>query len=257
MSSLYQELLPKGGGVITLVGGGGKTTLMFRLAAELASIEEMVLTTTTTKIFEPSKKQSAHIVVSEAPEEVLRKSAALLHHSPHVTAARERLVSLGKLAGFEPAVIKTFMEKGPFRWILVEGDGAARKPLKAPAEHEPVIPECSTCVIAVVGLDVIGQPLDDRWVFRAELYSNMTGIPLGSPVTEGSVTRVILDDSGLMKGCPPEARRIVFLNKAEGERRLSSGKIVATLLKEQGRGKLDKVLIGSAEKGSVMSMTDV
>lgn len=243
--------------MITLVGGGGKTTLMFRLAVELASSEETVLTTTTTKIFEPSQEQSAHIVVSEAPEEVLRKSAALLHHSPHVTAARERLVSNGKLAGFEPSAIETFMKKGPFRWILVEGDGAARKPLKAPAEHEPVIPECSTCVIAVVGLDVIGQALDDLWVFRAELYSNVTGIPLGSPVTEGSVTRVILDDNGLMKGCPPEARRIVFLNKAEEEGRLSSGKIVAGLLKEQGRGKLDKVLIGSAEKGSVMSMTQV
>ena len=243
--------------MITLVGGGGKTTLMFRLAVELASREETVLTTTTTKIFEPSQEQSAHIVVSETPEEMLRKSATLLHHSPHVTAARERLVPNGKLAGFEPSAIETFMKKGRFRWILVEADGAAHKPLKAPAEHEPVIPECSTCVIAVVGLDVIGQPLDDRWVFRAELYSSLTGIPPGSPVTELSVTRAILDDSGLMKGCPPDAERIVFLNKAEGEGRLSSGKIVAALLKEQGRGRLDKVLIGSAEKGSLLSMTDV
>ena len=243
--------------MITLVGAGGKTTLMFRLAAELASREETVLTTTTTKIFEPSQEQSTHIVVSKAPEEVLRKSAALLHHSPHVTAARERLVSNGKLAGFESSAIETFMNKGPFRWILVEGDGAARKPLKAPAEHEPVIPECSTCVIAAVGLDAIGQPLDDRWVFRAELYSNVTGVSLGSPITELSVTKIILDDNGLMKGCPPDAKRIVFLNKAEGQGRLSSGKILAGLLKERGRGRLDKVLIGSAEKGSVVSMTDV
>ena len=256
MTSLHEELLPEGGGVISLVGGGGKTTLMFRLAAELAHIEETVLTTTTTKIFEPSEEQSAHIIVSEDPEEVLRNSAAFLRHTAHITAARERLVSKGKLAGFKPSTIEFFMKKGGFRWVLVEADGAARKPIKAPAEHEPVIPECSTCVIAVVGLDAIGKPLDDRWVFRPQFYSQVTGISLGSPVTERSVAAVILADKGLMKGCPPDAKRMVFLNKAEGEERLAAGGIVASLLKKEGKGKIDRILIGSAEEGTLLTISE-
>ena len=256
MKSLQEELLPKGGGVLSLVGGGGKTTLMFRLAAELARIEETVLTTTTTKIFEPTKEQSVHVIVSEDPEEVLRKSAAFLHHTTHITAARERLVSKGKLAGFEPSTIDFFMKKGGFKWILVEADGAFRKPIKAPAEHEPVIPECSTCVIAVVGLDAIGKPLDERWVFRHQIYSRVTGASLGSPVTERSVASVILADRGLMKGCPPDATRMVFLNKAEGEERLAAGERVVSLLKKEGKGKIDRILIGSAEEGKLLTISE-
>lgn len=241
--------------MISLVGGGGKTTLMFRLAAELAQIEETVLTTTTTKIFEPSEEQSAHIIVSEDPEEVLRNSAEFLRHTAHITAARERLVSMGKLAGFEPSTIEFFMKKGGFQWIIVEADGAARKPIKAPAQHEPVIPECSRCVIAVVGLDAIGKPLDDRWVFRPRLYSQVTGVSLGWPVTERSVAAVILADKGLMKGSPPDAKRIVFLNKAEGEERLVAGEKISTLLVKEGKGKIDRVLIGSAKNGTLMNIS--
>ena len=254
VTSLHEELLPKGGGVISLVGGGGKTTLMFRLAAELAHIENTVLTTTTTKIFEPSEDESGFTIVSENPEEVLRKSAAFLRHTAHITAARERLVSKGKLVGFESPIIEYFMKNGGFQWILVEADGAAQKPVKAPAEHEPVISECSTCVIAVVGLDAIGKPLDDRWVFRPRLYSRVTGVSLGSPVTERSVASVILADNGLMKGCPPGAKRMVFLNKAEGEERLAAGERIASLLEKEGKGKIDRILIGSLEEGTLLTI---
>ena len=256
MTTLHEELLPEGGGVISLVGGGGKTTLMFRLAAELAHIENTVLTTTTTKIFEPSKDESAYIIVSEDPEEVLSISETLLSHTTHITAARERLVSKKKLAGFEPSAVEYFMKKGGFQWVLVEADGAARKPIKAPAEHEPVIPECSTCVIAVVGLDAIGKPLDDRWVFRPRLYSRVTGVSLGAPVTERSVASVILADNGLMKGCPPGAKQMVFLNKAEREERLAAGRRVASLLKKEGKGKIARILIGSAEEGTLRTISE-
>ncbi|MBN1832672.1 MAG: putative selenium-dependent hydroxylase accessory protein YqeC [Deltaproteobacteria bacterium] len=254
VTSFHEELFPKGSGVISLVGGGGKTTLMFRLAAELARNKETVLTTTTTKIFEPTEEQSTRVIVSEDPDEVLRNSAELLHHTAHITAARERLVSMGKLSGFESVTIEFFMKKGGFQWVLVEADGAARKPIKAPAEHEPVIPECSSCVIAVIGLDAIGKPLDDRWVFRPRLYSQVTGISIGSPVTERSVASVIMADRGLMKGCPPDARRLVFLNKAEGEERLAAGQKVASFLKKEGKGKIDRILIGSAEEGRLRTI---
>jgi probable selenium-dependent hydroxylase accessory protein YqeC len=255
MTSFHEELLPEEGGVISLVGGGGKTTLMFRLAAELAHIGETVLTTTTTKIFEPSEEESSHVIVSKDPKEVLRNSALFLRHTAHITAARERLVSKGKLAGFKPSDIEFFMKKGGFKWILVEADGAFRKPIKAPAEHEPVIPECSMCAIAVVGLDAIGKSLDDRWVFRPRLYSQVTGLSLGSPVTERSVASVILADKGLLKGCPPGAKRRVFLNKAEREERLAAGEVVASLLRKEGKGKIDRILIGSAEEGRLLTMS--
>ena len=43
--------------------------------------------------------------------------------------------------------------------VLIEADGAKRRPLKVPAEHEPVIPEMTTHVLSVYGLDSIGKKI--------------------------------------------------------------------------------------------------
>ncbi|UCD58369.1 MAG: putative selenium-dependent hydroxylase accessory protein YqeC [Candidatus Hydrogenedentota bacterium] len=236
------------GGVLSLVGAGGKTTFMLSLARELAAAGNTVLTTTTTKILMPAKEQSTSMVISADPVQVIAKAGNLLHRYRHITAAREHLASQGKLAGFEPDVINRLWETKMFRWILVEADGAAQRPLKAPASHEPVIPPCSTLIVAVVGLDVIGKSLDDRWVFRSQLYSQMTGVPPGSPVTERSVATMILHDKGLMKGCPSDARRYVLLNKAEDEHTFRAGRRIGSLLWQDGKGRLEKVLIGSMGK---------
>ena len=42
--------------------------------------------------------------------------------------------------------------------VIAEADGARLRPLKAPAEHEPVIPPAADAVVAVAGLDSVGAP---------------------------------------------------------------------------------------------------
>ena len=245
MISLCEKLLPENGGVASLVGAGGKTTLMFRLARELADAGETVLTTTTTKIFPPTEEQSVAVVIAEESADALDKADDLLRTSLHVTIAREHLTSQGKLVGFAPHIIDEFRRSGLFRWIIVEADGAARRPLKAPAAHEPVIPECSDEVVAVVGLDAVGKPLNDQWVFRTGLYSQITGVPLNSPVTEQSIAQIILDKDGLMRGCPSAARRVAFLNKAERKSTLGAGRRIASILCAHNGGKPERIVVGS------------
>ena len=177
MAELIQKLLPGTGPIVSLVGAGGKTTLMFHLAHELEKIGEPVLTTTTTKIYIPEIEQSLHVHISKDPLVIIDRSLLLLDEALHLTAARTLISETNKLGGFTPEEINFIGEKGPFKWILVEADGAAQRPLKAPAPHEPIIPEGSICVIAVIGLDAIGKPLDEQWVFRSKLYSQLTGQP--------------------------------------------------------------------------------
>ncbi|MBW1710296.1 MAG: putative selenium-dependent hydroxylase accessory protein YqeC [Deltaproteobacteria bacterium] len=234
-------------GVISLVGAGGKTTLMFTLARELARLGEPVLTTTTTKIFMPSREQSANVIITPHPEKLIKKALEFSKRDAYLTAAEGYLAGQGKLTGFEPEAINQLWETGLFRWILVEADGAARKPLKAPALHEPVIPSCSGWLVAVAGLDAVGKPLDDQWIFRAGLYSQITGLPLGEPITEESVATVILDEQGLMKGGPPQAKRFVFLNKADDERLFKVGQRIRSIITKRTSGKLEKVIIGALE----------
>lgn len=243
---LYGGRLPKAGGVISLVGAGGKTTLMFRIARELAAAGETVLTTTTTRIYRPEAAQSAHVVVAARPSVALPALARELRQSRHVTAAAGLIPQAGKLAGYPPETVDALRAAGLFRWILVEADGAARRPLKAPAAHEPVIPACSDWVIAVAGLAAVGRPLDARWVFRPERLGALAGVAAGEPVTPEAVAAVLLHPEGIMKGCPSEAARCVFLNQADLPGAAEAARAVCAALACAIHAPVDRILIGSA-----------
>jgi probable selenium-dependent hydroxylase accessory protein YqeC len=250
MGTLREYLRLTGGGVISLVGAGGKTTLMFRIAGELAEAGETVLTTTTTKIYVPSPEQSPQVIVSPAAKEVLEQARAVLSGRLHVTAASGHVGGGEKLAGFPPEVLDEIWRSGLFRWIAVEADGAAGRSLKVPAPHEPVIPTSSGWIVAVVGLDVVGMPLDERWVFRSPFYSRITGLPPGRPVTADSIAAALLHEDGIMRGSPSTARRYVYLNKADDPRRLESGRYLAAALSTKAKGALHGVLIGAANSAA-------
>ncbi len=247
MVSLRKALTLEKGGVVSFAGAGGKTSLMFRIAHELSSAGETVLTTTTTKIMMPSKDQSPHVILSDSFEEVLDKAKLLIKKNPHISAASQRTDSpLGKIAGFEPEVIDEIWKAGVFRWILVEADGAARRPLKAPAFYEPVIPSSSGWVVGIIGLKGIGKPLEERWVFRHKLFAEITGLRHEEPVTEESVATALIDKNGIMKGCPSHTKKVVFLNMADNQKLLESGRRIADILCKTRIEVLKRIVIGRA-----------
>ena len=235
----------RGGGVVSLVGAGGKTSLMFRIAGELAEKGDAVLTTTTTKILRPGTGQSPHVLLSDSVAGIIDGARPLLEKHRHLTAASGES-SPGKLVGFPPDIIDSLIRTRMFKWIIVEADGASRMPLKAPAEHEPVIPFSTGWLIGVVGLDAVGKPLACPYVFRPDLFSEVTGVPLGGVVSESSVTAVLADEKGIMKGVPPRARKLVFLNKADDGKRIGAGRKIADQLGLVATNRPTRVVIGTA-----------
>ncbi len=219
--------------------------MMFALAREIAAAGESVLTTTTTKIYMPSKEQSSQVIICPHVNEVLEQSRRRLDANRHITAGRAYLAGQDKLEGFDNEDIAKLWESGMFCWIIVEADGASQKPLKAPADHEPVIPSCSRWVIAVAGLDAIGQPLTEEWVFRSRIYADITGLSAGETITERSVAAALSHEKGIMKGCPPDASRIAFLNKADTDTRIKAGEKIELFLRKAGGLRPDRVVIGS------------
>ncbi len=155
---LKKVMLLEDRGVISLVGAGGKTTLMFSLAKWMKDCGKTVLTTTTTKIFMPAVSQSPATVVSEAPEALLPEIERLLKLYGHVSAGAAHLKEQDKITGFSPEMIARLWRSAIADWILVEADGAAGRPLKAPASHEPVIPAVTDHLVAVVGLRAMDAP---------------------------------------------------------------------------------------------------
>jgi molybdenum cofactor cytidylyltransferase len=250
MAALREILDLREGGVISIVGAGGKTTLLFALAREIAAAGESVLTTTTTKILVPSEEQSPWVIISAHTEEILEKVRLIPERRRHVTAGRALIPPGNKLEGFASDDIAELERGGLFRWVLVEADGAKHRPLKVPAAHEPVIPSCSRAVIAVIGLDAVGQPLTEEWVFRSRRFADITGLKPGERITEHSIAAVLSHEEGILKGCPPGASRLVFFNKADDPDRRRAGRRIAELLKdEEGTGQ-DRIIIASLRKGT-------
>ncbi len=246
MVLLFEALGLTGGGVVCLVGAGGKTSLMFRLASEFAAAGETVLTTTTTKIMMPTQKQSAQVVLAISPKFVLARARVLLANSRHISAASKLHANFpGKLAGFSPAFVDEIWESGLFRWVIVEADGAARKPLKVPADHEPVIPPSSKYIIGVVGLKALGKPLSENWVFHHDRYSQITGLLHGKPITESSIVAAVLHEKGLFKNASQHARKTLFLNTADSVRGMESAKAIARELQTAKRVTvIEKAVVG-------------
>ena len=244
MPSLRHSLMLKKGGVISIVGAGGKTSLMFRLARELAKSGDRVLTTTSTKIYTPTRAQSSMVIVSESAGAIVKQVRQTFKRTSHISAGSAILGLKNKLNGLKPEIIDALWQSGIFRWIIVEADGAAGRPLKAPALHEPVIPQSTQWLIGVVGLDAVGKPLTDRWAFRDHLVSKISGLSTGSAITEDAVAAVLMDNNGIMKNSPARARRFAFINQTDSQERLEIAKKIARLLKYGGKAGLTRVLIG-------------
>lgn len=231
-------------GVVSLVGAGGKTSLMFRLAHELALAGEPVLTTTTTKIYEPLPEQSTNLIISGSVSRLLRQAQKALKNQCHITAAFEKLPDQRKLRGFTPEFVQAIWNSHLFRWILVEADGSAGRPLKAPADHEPVIPACTSQLVGIVGLNGAGQPLNGQWVFRHDRFSQLSGLAHGSLVSAAAIVAVMVHEKGMFKNAPAAAARIAFCNQADVSRNLAAGRQIARALIKKKRTGLDRVVIG-------------
>lgn len=79
-------------------------------------------------------------------------------------------------------------------YVLVEADGAKMLPLKAHAEYEPVIPECTSLVVCVVGIDGVGSPVSET-CHRPNRFAEFAGIPPECLVTPEAVAAVLNAES--------------------------------------------------------------
>ena len=224
--------------MITIVGAGGKTTTMFRLAKELRSIGKRVLVTTTTAIFEPERSYYDSLVINPTINKLIEPKEGT------VTVMGKCISQEGKLLGVTSEIINQIFDAKIFDYILVEGDGSKRKPIKAPGSHEPVIPHRTTRTIGLIGLDSIGTTINDENVHRPELFSYITGSRIGSIIDSCKVVKLIISPEGLFKGVDLNSKKYLVLNKAEGLERINQGQWIKDALIRENTN-IDGIVIGS------------
>jgi probable selenium-dependent hydroxylase accessory protein YqeC len=242
-SSLIESLGLKDREVISLVGAGGKTTLMFRLAKELILAGRKVVTTTTTKILEPPSEETPCLYVHDDEESLKQFVLQHIDRYHHITIARERLEST-KLKGISSDLASVLCNSRKVEIMIVEADGAAGRPVKAPREWEPVIPPASTLVIGILGVDGVGRELNEKNLFQAERISELTGIPMGRQMTCEAMAILMTHPQGIFKGTPSSSRRVAFINKVDIQNGKGWGREVAEKIFEKKPSQIERVVLG-------------
>jgi probable selenium-dependent hydroxylase accessory protein YqeC len=221
---LIEALGLQGARLVAICGAGGKTTLMFVLAREMAARGERVLVTTTTKM-------------AAAEAEGPWPPGISISHAGKSPDGR-------KLQGHPPEYIDELKAAAQYDRLLVEADGSRRRPLKAPAAHEPVIPSATDAVVVVAGMSGLGLPLSEETVFRAEIWAALSGTPLGAILDAESFARVALHEAGLAKGCPAASRRMLFLNQVDTPQARAAAASIERLLAGAGLNPFAKIVAG-------------
>lgn len=114
-------------------------------------------------------------------------------------------------------------------------------PLKAPAEHEPVIPQYVNVVVVIASLSGLGKPLSREWVHRPEKFAELSGLTLGENITPQALVNLLKHPRGGLKNIPTNARRIMLFNQADTEELQSVAREMSTALNQEYHA----VLVGS------------
>lgn len=201
LRNLYDELGLKHGDVCAFIGGGGKTSLIFEIAG---SGRAKTLVTTTTKMYVPE------CGFFEPGEKIISKNGF---------AVAARRFNDEKIQGISDE--ERINAAKDFELTLIEADGAKCKPLKIPNDTEPVVPDDTSRIVCVAGMDALNKKIGDV-CFR---YS-LAGLAPESYVDHKTMAWII------NKMCKNYKCSIV-LNKADGPEEYIEAQRVAMLLNRE------------------------
>jgi len=200
---LTEDLNIEAGDVVAFVGGGGKSTLVLEIGRELAKAGQPVVMGTTTKMGVeqiPAWAQTADSLDAARAAVNAGRPVYLLRHA-----------SGAKVIGVAPGLVDR-VASTTGATVIIEADGSRRRPFKAPAAHEPVVPKSSNLVVMVAGIDALGTPIAAA-CHRPERVCALTGRAESDPLRPDDIAAVASHPRGGRKGVPPGARLVLAVTK--------------------------------------------
>jgi probable selenium-dependent hydroxylase accessory protein YqeC len=198
--------------VVAVVGGGGKSALIYRLGTEAAALGRHAVLTGTTRFTRAATGTRPKAVV--AAESSLPSAVESALATEPVVVASSGYRPKGRLAGLTSRSIDALAATPGVGLVAVHADGSRQRPFKVPGEHEPLIPDAATHVVAVVGLDALGTPIDEAHVHRPERLQELVGA--ATHCSASVIARTLVDERGGRKHVS-DRRFVVVVNKSAAD----------------------------------------
>lgn len=216
------------GSVCAFVGAGGKTTGMRAAAAFCAGSGLRVRMTTTTRV-----------AVDEFPGVPVRMASsarefeeAVSVDEPLLLIVAEELPGERRYRGVDPSFIDGALP-GPDEIVLVEADGSRRRPLKAPTTREPVIPQSTAVVLAIMGARGFDEPIDEESCYNHDGVLRILGKEEGR-FDAPTIAQVAASPQGSRKGVGPGMGFHIVMNQGDIEEKRATARAALEMLWESG-----------------------
>ena len=191
--------------LVAFVGGGGKTTTMFAIGTALGR----AVMCTTTKM-SADNTGGFETLIGASKEQIV---AAVEAQQDEPLLAWHKIEG-NKAIGHHPEFCDRLSEA--VSHVLVEADGARRKPFTAPGPLEPVIPAAATHVVAVIGADALGRCIGDQ-CHRPLRIAALAECRPYDRLTPERAARVLLSDRGSRKDVTPDVSFTIAITKVDPE----------------------------------------
>ena len=205
--------------LVATVGGGGKTTTLFALGRQLGG--RRVLTTTT----KMGRDRTGGFPVLFGPSDTALLDAVGAGDAVLVWKADGG----HKAIGLDPDACDRWFDLVDH--VLVEADGAAGRPFKAPRPLEPVVPSHATLVVACIGASALGRVIADQ-CHRPMRVAALAGCTPYERLTPERAARVLLHDRGSRQGCPAGARFAVVVHRVDDAGEAMAAEVEAVIADE-------------------------
>lgn len=219
-----------------MVGGGGKTSLMAVAAGDMTSRGSpggrILVLSTTTRLQRPCPLPGTGLFANptEPPDLPVNGNRAVLWVGMETADG-------SKWQGPDSEALMRFAGSQDSRsTLVVEADGSAGRPVKLTDFHEPVIPDATTTVVAVMGLSALGRPAGSGTIHRLKYWEERTGGSPGRAITGEQLYRLVLHPRGCFRGARKGMRRLLVLNQADTPDLVRHGENIARRVLDAGVG---------------------
>ena len=217
---------------VSVVGGGGKTTVIRRLMDECRNAGIPCAVSTTTHI----QKYDTEYFLGVPSVEMFRR--IMLKYGV-VWMGKETTDK--KLTAFPDTYIKEISNEPGM--LLLEADGAKRLPVKAPAEHEPVICAQTDIVLNVYGMSAVGKKLKDG-CFRVKEMEQILGKTEEDILYPEDIVTLAVSQRAGRKCVADDMEYQVILNQVDTEEQKEMAVKIAEAIVKKLSGEQGKKLPG-------------